>query len=172
MASVNKDDLTRLYVTERKSIPDIAKQIGVGYSFARRMLLDAGIVLRSRTDGVRAAADKLGKHMIGKTRVFSEKWKENMAAARRKRAEESAAGVSNKTGGYAEITRGPNKGRGVHVVLMEQHIGRGLSADEVVHHIDGNKQNNSIDNLMLMTRSEHTRLHRAQSLKGNTDGIR
>lgn len=29
----------------------------------------------------------------------------------------------------------------------------------VVHHIDGNKGNNSLDNLAWMTRSEHSRLH-------------
>lgn len=29
----------------------------------------------------------------------------------------------------------------------------------VVHHIDGNKENNSLDNLTWMTRSEHSRLH-------------
>lgn len=29
----------------------------------------------------------------------------------------------------------------------------------VIHHIDGNKRNNDIHNLMLMSRSEHTSLH-------------
>lgn len=31
--------------------------------------------------------------------------------------------------------------------------------DNVVHHIDGNITNNNIDNLNVMTRSEHTKLH-------------
>lgn len=30
-----------------------------------------------------------------------------------------------------------------------------------VHHIDGNHSNNSLDNLMVITRSEHTRIHNA-----------
>lgn len=55
---------------------------------------------------------------------------------------------------------GENKGRGVHVVVMERHIGRRLDADEVVHHIDGNKHNNDLSNLQLMKRADHTRLHR------------
>lgn len=46
-----------------------------------------------------------------------------------------------------------------HVYVMEQHIGRKLIDDEIVHHIDRNKQNNAIENLQLMTHGEHTVLH-------------
>ena len=47
----------------------------------------------------------------------------------------------------------------VHRFLMEQHLGRKLESYEVVHHIDGNKNNNALENLCVMTRSEHARLH-------------
>lgn len=53
----------------------------------------------------------------------------------------------------------------VHRAVMEAHIGRRLSEDEIVHHIDGDKTNNSIDNLVIMSRSEHSSLHRRQELK-------
>lgn len=46
-----------------------------------------------------------------------------------------------------------------HVLLIEQQIGRKLFRDEVVHHIDGNSLNNNINNLILLTRDEHSRLH-------------
>ena len=36
-----------------------------------------------------------------------------------------------------------------HRIVMERHLGRRLSRREVVHHIDGNGQNNSIENLHL-----------------------
>jgi len=43
-----------------------------------------------------------------------------------------------------------------HRVVMEKHIGRYLSPSEVVHHIDKNKTNNDIKNLMLFSsESEH-----------------
>ncbi|NYD88795.1 HNH endonuclease [Sphingomonas melonis] len=46
-----------------------------------------------------------------------------------------------------------------HRFVMECHIGRLLSDDEDVHHIDGCKTNNVIGNLQLLTHSEHARLH-------------
>lgn len=42
---------------------------------------------------------------------------------------------------------------------MEKHLGRKLRSDEVVHHKDGDKSNNSIENLEVMTLSEHSRFH-------------
>lgn len=47
----------------------------------------------------------------------------------------------------------------IHRLKMEKKIGRYLREDEVVHHIDENKGNNNIDNLQLMTISEHNRHH-------------
>lgn len=46
-----------------------------------------------------------------------------------------------------------------HVLVMEAHLGRYLAPEECVHHKDRNKLNNAIDNLELMTRSEHAALH-------------
>lgn len=52
-----------------------------------------------------------------------------------------------------------------HIFVMETHIGRKLLPNEVVHHIDGNKTNNNITNLRLMTNREHSSLHRKKELK-------
>lgn len=46
-----------------------------------------------------------------------------------------------------------------HRYVMENQIGRYLEKDEVVHHINENKLDNNIENLQLMTRNEHSRLH-------------
>lgn len=50
-------------------------------------------------------------------------------------------------------------GRHTHRIIAEQKIGRSLKPGEIVHHIDGNKRNNNPDNLVVMTQSEHCRLH-------------
>jgi len=46
-----------------------------------------------------------------------------------------------------------------HQLVMEEYIGRYLQPGEIVHHIDGDKKNNSIENLLLMTSSDHMKLH-------------
>ena len=42
-----------------------------------------------------------------------------------------------------------------HRYIVEQILGRKLRKDEVVHHIDANKQNNDSKNLFVYTRSVH-----------------
>lgn len=56
----------------------------------------------------------------------------------------------------------------LHRAIMENTIGRLLTDDEVVHHKDGNKKNNSIENLELINKNDHIRLHRLKSGKKTT----
>jgi predicted RNA-binding Zn-ribbon protein involved in translation (DUF1610 family) len=44
-------------------------------------------------------------------------------------------------------------------VLMEEHLGRQLSSNEHVHHINGDKTDDRIENLIVLTHAEHTKLH-------------
>lgn len=46
-----------------------------------------------------------------------------------------------------------------HRYLMEQALGRKLRKDEVVHHINGDKMDNRIENLQVMSWAEHNKLH-------------
>lgn len=42
-----------------------------------------------------------------------------------------------------------------HRYIMEQFLGRKLCRSEEVHHINGNKLDNNLSNLTVLTRSEH-----------------
>ena len=47
-----------------------------------------------------------------------------------------------------------------HRVVAEKLLGRALTDEEVVHHVDGNKRNNDPENLMVLpSQSEHAKLH-------------
>lgn len=69
---------------------------------------------------------------------------------------------------YALVPEHPNSTKNgyvlLHRVTMENHLGRLLTENEVVHHKDGNKKNNDLNNLELLNKNEHVRLH--QTLKG------
>ena len=48
-----------------------------------------------------------------------------------------------------------------HRYIMEQYLGRKLRRDEVVHHKNGDTRDNRIENLEVMSLSEHTKMHHA-----------
>ena len=66
--------------------------------------------------------------------------------------------------GYKYVWFSDGSGQKEHRYIIEQHLGRKLSTDEVVHHIDGNRANNTISNLVVMSRGEHSALHRKKEL--------
>lgn len=83
-------------------------------------------------------------------------------------------GPTRNSNGYMCVYRPnhprANKGRVYeHIVVMEEYLGRGLlwygardPRSEVVHHKNGVRTDNRIENLEVMTQEEHTRLHRLE----------
>lgn len=125
--------------------------------------MDAGVTLRDPVAALVAATKGKPSKFKGVPKPMSEAHRENLRIAAIARGERTAKGVSLKPSGYIEITRGPNKGRSEHNVVMEKQIGRPISEEEVVHHVNGNRSDNRIENLQLLTRGEHCRIHATEN---------
>ncbi len=149
------------------SIADLNKKYSIPLSSIRNVLKKEEC-LRTPKEA-HSLAGKQGRMSRLQERIpHSSNTKEKMRQSRLKWADSNAKGKTLKTTGYIEYTRGEHKGKSVHVVLMEERIGRNLKPDECVHHIDGNKSNNGENNLALLTKSAHARLHRFEdALSGN-----
>ncbi|MDP2727802.1 MAG: HNH endonuclease signature motif containing protein, partial [Dehalococcoidia bacterium] len=62
--------------------------------------------------------------------------------------------------GYVLILVGPGKYKAEHRIVAEGLIGRTLRQGEVVHHLNGVRDDNRPDNLMVMTDRVHLAHHR------------
>ena len=92
----------------------------------------------------------------------SQKAKNNNPPSRLGKRVNGATHESVSLNGYVVHREGDGKHKVeyyIHRKMMEDFLGRKLSRNEVVHHIDGIKTNNVMNNLLLMTNSEHSRLH-------------
>lgn len=127
------EDLKRLYIDERKTGKEIGAIYGMNQMTVNDWLHKLGLPLRKAGD------------YNGKTKGENHyNWK--------------GANLRFIYRGYVYI-RNPNGGKAVleHRYLMEQHLGRKLTKQETIHHLNAKKDDNRISNLTVVNNSEHPR---------------
>ncbi len=147
----------RAYTVYLRGLPEIGSEIGWAPWVIRRRLVAAGVRIRTRGEATRIYKGE-GRGISHEGGKY-ERTPEIRAKLSASRKALPARGLSLKPSGYLEITRGPDKHRGQHRVEMEKILGRRLGRREVVHHKDHDRSNNAIENLEIMTLSQHARLH-------------
>lgn len=116
----------------------LAKNLGIHYQSCRRLLIDAELWHLVSIKNGKGSGPNLKKKAVTTKNGYS---------------------YSKDLNSY-KVTGTRARRKLEHTDVMEKHLGRELNKYEVIHHIDGNKLNNNIDNLFLTNASEHRKLHR------------
>jgi len=115
----------------------------------------------------KATKQQIARANVGKRAVCSRKCQNVLITGEKSKRWKGGKRIDNR--GYILVKdyqkdRPYNTCRGEvleHRLVMEKHLGRYLKSSEIVHHIDENRQNNNIYNLMLFkNNTEHLKYHR------------
>jgi hypothetical protein len=150
---LDEQEIIRLYVNEGKSALQISKIMGCSVMAIFRRLYKNNIEIKSQS--VVMSGRKLTKEhrdKVIKTLRYGQIGSDNPAWKGGR-----SYTISNQKKYILILING--KYIKEHRWVMEQHIGRKLLRSEDVHHKDGNTLNNSIDNLEILTKSEHAHYH-------------
>ena len=162
--TLGKEELYIYYVEQNKTIKEISKTTGLSTSTVFNYLKKYGIKTRKvgfngkkhSQEAKRKISDK------NKGRVFSTETKKKMADSAK------VGGIGHKKtrkDGYVSVyfPDHPKSSKDgyimEHILVMECIIGRWLEPDEVVHHINHVRNDNRAENLLLLSRKEHMRMH-------------
>ena len=163
---IDEKILCRKYYVDKKSIKEVAKTLGVSTGYLFNYMKDNGFEKRKPGEhNIGVTISEEHKKIISAThkgKVLSQETKDKISKAHFK------GGIGQKKkrkDGYMAIYFPEHPQANSEGFIMEHHlvmecfIGRHLREDEVVHHINHIRDDNRLENLKLMTFTEHARLH-------------
>lgn len=171
MALIDRETLENMYTKREMPIHEIAENLEVSVGSVFNYLKMYGIPTRKamtertkwRLSAVRKgkSSPKKGCHLSEETkRKISESHKgivtrPSLYGGHKKKRDDGYIKVYVPNHPYASKDGYVME----HILAMEKQIGRYITRDEVVHHINHVRDDNRIENLRLMTFKEHASLH-------------
>jgi len=146
-----KKILENLYLEQKKSLREIKKYTGISNKRLSDLLKYFNIQIRTGSVAV-------------KTQWIGEKGKKRKEFE----YEKSKKRIMTSDGYFAIRIKEKfpqSFGNGYikeHVYIMQKNIGRIITKQEIVHHKNGDKLDNRIENLEIMSPQEHARIHYEQ----------
>ena len=167
MKKLPKEILEKEYIINKRNIKEIAKlynlAVGTIFNYLKFYNIPTRETMTIETR-MKISNTCKGKPSKLKGRPLSEKHRDNISKSKR-------VGVGSKSitsTGYIRIYFPEHPKADAfgyileHDLIMECYLGRWLKENETVHHINGDRKDNRLKNLKLMTRSEHTKYHRKE----------
>ena len=177
---ISESVLKTEYETNKKPIRQIATENKVSVGTVHNYLKKYGIPRRAKiTEETKAkiSESKKGRPSPLKGRSRSEETRAKISLSKKGKTSivsEYGGHEKKHASGYTYVFA-PDHPRATkdgyvfkHILAYEKYHDCIVNRDIFcVHHIDGNKENNEKDNLLLMTKSEHMRYHATHRKRGN-----